>query len=58
MITPTQDQAITKFFDHIRFDFNVRGIIIYNGNASCQRVEIAGYPYVRNAAVNDNERMK
>lgn len=42
-------------FDHVRFDFGVRGIIIYNGNAFCQRVEIVGYPYVRIAAVNDNE---
>lgn len=45
-----------KMFDHIRFDFNVSGIIVYNGNAYCQRVEIIGYPYVRIAAVNDNER--
>lgn len=48
-------QSITKFFDHIRFDFNVRGIIIYCGNASCQRVIVAGYPFIREVAVNDNE---
>lgn len=48
-------QSVTKFFDHLRFDFNIKGIIIYNGNASCQRVYIAGYPYVRTAALNDNE---
>lgn len=47
--------TITKFFDHLRFDFNVKGIIIYNGNANVQRVYIAGYPYVRMAAQNDNE---
>lgn len=42
-------------FDHVRFDFGIRGIIIYNGNAKMQRVYIAGYPYVRLAAQNDNE---
>lgn len=47
--------TITKFFDHLRFDFNVSGIIIYNGNANMQRVYIAGYPFVRNEAVNNNE---
>ena len=47
---------VSQFFDHIRIDFNVKGIIIYNGNASCQRVEIVGYPYVRIEAVNDNSR--
>lgn len=42
-------------FDHIRVDFNIKGIIMYNGKANMQRVYIAGYPYVRTAAQNDNE---
>lgn len=42
-------------FNHLRFDFGIRGIIIYNGAFSCQRVCIIGYPYVRTEAVNDNE---
>lgn len=42
-------------FDHLRFDFGTKGIIIYSGNANIQRVYIVGYPYVRTAAVNDNE---
>lgn len=48
------NNTVTKFFDHLRFDFNVKGIIIYNGNARMQRVYIAGYPYVQNTAQNDN----
>lgn len=42
-------------FDHLRFDFNVRGIIIYFGGAVFTRVNIVGYPYIEIAAVNDNE---
>lgn len=45
----------SQFFDHLRFDFSIVGIIIYNGNANMQRVCIVGYPFVRNKAVNDNE---
>lgn len=41
-------------FDHLRFDFGIKGIIIFNGSSSCQRVYIAGYPYVSSKAVNDN----
>lgn len=47
--------TITQFFDHLRFDFNIRGIVIFNGNSGIQKVYIAGYPYVRNDPVNDNE---
>lgn len=42
-------------FDYLRFDFGVKGIIIYDSNAFCTRVNIIGYPYVREIAVNDNE---
>lgn len=42
-------------FDHLRFDFGVKGIIIYDANANVQRVSIIGYPYVREIAINDNE---
>lgn len=42
-------------FDHVRFDFGVKGVIIYDGKASRQRVYIVGYPYVREVAVNNNE---
>lgn len=42
-------------FEHLRIDFGVKGIIIYNGAANCQRVYIVGSPYVRNEAVNENE---
>lgn len=49
------NDTITKFFDHLRFDFNVKGIIIYDGNANMQRVHIAGYPFVMAVAQNDNE---
>lgn len=50
---PKNNWAI--YFDHLRFDFGIKGIIIFNGKANMQRVEIVGYPYVRTAAVNDNE---
>lgn len=42
-------------FDHLRFDFGVKGIIIYDANAVYHRVHIVGHPYVREIAVNDNE---
>lgn len=42
-------------FDHLRFDFGVRGIIIFDNTAYLQRVSIIGYPYVKEIAVNDNE---
>lgn len=42
-------------FDHLRFDFGIKGIIVFNGSSSCQRVCIVGYPYVRMDAQNDNE---
>lgn len=42
-------------FDHLRFDFGIKGIIIYYGKATQQRVSIVGYPYVRIAENNDNE---
>lgn len=42
-------------FDHVRFDFGIRGIIIYDNKSFCTRVSIIGYPYVRNGAVNDNK---
>lgn len=45
-------------FDHLRFDFGVRGIITYNSNATCTRVNIIGYPFVKNEAVNNNEVRK
>lgn len=42
-------------FNHLRFDFGIRGIIIYFSNALNTRVNIVGYPYVRTVAQNDNE---
>lgn len=45
-------------FDNVRFDFGVKGIIIYNSSATFTRVNIVGYPYVRTAALNDNEANK
>jgi hypothetical protein len=42
-------------FDHIRFDFGVKGILIFNGASCCQRISIVGYPFVREVAINDNE---
>lgn len=42
-------------FNHLRFDFNIKGIIIYFSGAMFTRVSIVGYPYVKTAAVNDNE---
>lgn len=37
--------------NHIRSQFNIRGIIIYKSNAFSQ----AGWPIGRDAALNDNE---
>lgn len=50
-----QKNSWNILFDHLRFDFGIKGIIIYNSRAACQRVEIVGYPYVKTAAINDNE---
>lgn len=41
-------------FDHLRFGFGVKGIIIYDNNSLCTRVSIIGYPFVRIEAANDN----
>lgn len=45
-------------FNHLRFDFNIKGIIIYFSGAMFTRVSIVGYPYVKTTAVNDNEAKK
>lgn len=42
-------------FDHVRLDFNVKGIIIYNSNVFCTRISFVGYPFIRSEAINDNE---
>lgn len=42
------------FCAHIRVNFGAKGILIYSGYA-VQMLMIAGYPYVRIAANNDNE---
>ncbi len=43
-----------SFCDHIRLNFSAKGILIYSGNAEC-KLTIAGWPYTRDAANNDNE---
>ena len=54
----TSKNTWSEFFDHLRTDFNIRGIIIFNGNGGISRVTVAGYPYYPSCAVNDNEARK
>lgn len=46
--------TINDYFDQIRARFGVKGTMIYNGKSEL-RLTVAGWPYVRITADNDNE---